>query len=80
MMTGCPGAGSIRGTPALKIRDCPECGGEIEIFSIDRQAVCDCGFVVYNDIQSCVLWCGRARECVGEETYRELTEKRTIKE
>jgi hypothetical protein len=31
---------------------------------------------VYNDSLSCVQWCKYARECVGEETYRKLTEKK----
>ncbi len=74
----CPGAAAIRGTPTLKVKKCPECGCEVELFSTDVQRGCDrCGFVVYNDVQSCIRWCAKARECVGEELYRKLTSKNT---
>jgi ribosomal protein S27AE len=71
--TTCPGAANISGTPTLKIKKCPECGSEVELFSTDVQRACEkCGFVVYNDIQSCIKWCSKARECVGDEKYEEL--------
>jgi hypothetical protein len=73
----CPGAANISGTPTLKIKSCPECGGEVEVFSTDLQVPCPkCGFVVYNDIQSCIKWCRYARECVGDEMFEKLTEKK----
>jgi len=65
----CPGAANISGTPTLKVKFCPECGAEIELFSSDLQRVCRCGFIAYNDIQSCIQWCKSARECVGDEMY-----------
>ena len=71
---GCPG-GSIRGTPTLSLRTCPECGGEVEFFSVDAKAECEhCGSVVYNDRQSCILWCRHAKECFGEAAYREFAD------
>jgi transposase len=73
-MTGCPGAGNIRGTPTLTIKICPVCGREIELFSIDTQVICECGFIAYNDIQSCITWCKKARECVGDAMYEKLTQ------
>ncbi|ACX52993.1 hypothetical protein Adeg_1913 [Ammonifex degensii KC4] len=52
MFKKCPGSSSLR-TPELKIKKCPECGSEIEIFSTDLKASCEqCGFTVYNDLQS----------------------------
>lgn len=72
--TTCPGAANIKGTPTLKIKHCPECGSDVELFSTDVQRACGkCGFVVYNDIQSCIKWCSKARECVGDAMYEELT-------
>lgn len=69
----CPGASNISGTPTLKVKQCPQCNGEIELFSTDVQLSCPkCGFVVYNDIQSCIRWCAFARECVGDEMYERL--------
>lgn len=70
----CPGAANISGTPTLKIKHCPACGGEVELFSTDIQAACStCGFIVYNDIQSCIKWCKLARECIGDALYEQLT-------
>jgi len=69
----CPGAANISGTPTLKIKKCPGCGDEVELFSTDQQQTCGkCGFIVYNNIQSCILWCDKARECVGDEMYERL--------
>jgi hypothetical protein len=75
--TTCPGAANIHGTPTLAIKHCPQCGSEVELFSTDVQRACQtCGFVVYNDIQSCIRWCSKARECIGDEKYEELTKAR----
>jgi hypothetical protein len=72
----CPGAEHLGGTPTWKVKICPQCGGEIEIFSVDMQVACDtCGFIAYNDIQSCIRWCKHARECVGDILYERLMSK-----
>ena len=72
MLDKCPGAANMR-TPTLKIKHCPECGGEVEIFSTDIKVKCkNCGFTVYNEIDSCLQWCKYAKECVGEEMYNKL--------
>lgn len=71
MMNRCPG--SLAGTPTLKIKKCPECGSEVEVFSNDVSVKCDnCGFTVYNDVESCVQWCKYAKYCVGEELYKKF--------
>ena len=72
MFDKCPGAAHIR-TPTIEIKRCPECDNEVEMFSNEMQASCsNCGFTVYNDIESCVQWCKYAKECVGEEVYNKL--------
>lgn len=72
MLDHCPGAANIR-TPTLSIKKCPQCGNEVEIFSNDVKVACDyCGFIIDNNILSCVEWCKYAKECVGEETYQNL--------
>jgi hypothetical protein len=68
----CPGAANISGTPTLKVKKCPQCGRDVELFSSDLQVECPCGFVVYNNIISCIKWCKSARECVGDEMYERL--------
>jgi NADH pyrophosphatase NudC (nudix superfamily) len=71
----CPGAANIQ-RPTIIIKKCPECGEEVELFSDEMQVKCDnCGFTIYNDLESCVQWCKYARECVGEELYRKLYKK-----
>ena len=71
MLNRCPG--SLAGTPTLKVKKCPECGNEVEVFSNDVKVECDkCGFIVYNDVESCIQWCKYAKECVGEQLYKKL--------
>ena len=80
MLGGCHGTDKLK-TPTLEIKICPQCGNEIEIFSIDTEMACDnCGYVVYNDIQSCVKWCKYAKLCVGEELYKKLTKAYGVEE
>ena len=60
-------------TPTIIEKICPQCGHEIELFSIDTQRPCEhCGFVAYNDTLSCVQWCQYARKCVGDEMYEQM--------
>ena len=70
----CPGSAGIR-TPSLTVKNCPQCGEEIEIFSNEVSASCGkCGFVIYNDQASCIRWCRYAEECVGPEIVRKFRE------
>jgi hypothetical protein len=72
MVSQCPGAVNIR-MPRLEIRQCPKCADEIEIVSNESSAKCSkCGFVIYNDLLSCVEWCEYARECVGDKMYEKV--------
>lgn len=60
-------------TPTIIEKICPQCGHEIELFSIDTQMPCEhCGFIAYNDTLSCVQWCKHARKCVGDEMYEQM--------
>ncbi len=73
MISNCPGAGAVKGTPTLKVKTCPECGSEIELFSSETQTSCTkCGFVAHNDTMTCINWCKYARECVGDELYEQF--------
>ena len=39
------------------------------------EVTCDkCGFVIYNDMLSCVQWCKYARKCVGDQMYEQMME------
>ena len=75
MFNKCPG--SLGNTPTLKVKKCPECGADVEVFSSDVQVRCDrCGFTIYNELESCVQWCKYAKECVGEELYKKFKKQR----
>lgn len=70
IFNGCPGAAGLTRTPSLDIKTCPECGEEIELFSNETHTRCTkCGFLAYNDKQSCISWCQYAIQCVGEDVY-----------
>ena len=69
IMEGCQGKLQIK----IMERTCPQCGHEVEIFSIDTQVACEnCGFVIYNDTLTCVQWCKYARKCMGDEMVERL--------
>jgi hypothetical protein len=70
-MQKCPGSNVLRGAKITE-KTCPECGRQIEIFSIFPVTVCECGFTAYNETQSCIKWCAYARDCVGEDMYEKL--------
>lgn len=76
ILNRCPGSAGISGAPTLKEKKCPECGSVVEVFSNDIQVPCEnCGFVVYNDVISCIKWCKAAKECVGEKIYNQYMER-----
>ena len=69
IMEGCQGKPQI----SIMERTCPQCGHEVEIFSVDTQVACEnCGFVIYNDTLTCVQWCKYARKCMGDEMVERL--------
>jgi len=59
----------------VEIHKCPKCGYGVEIFSDESRVKCSqCGTTVYREkIPSCIDWCSHAKECLGEEKWRELT-------
>jgi len=69
----CPG----RDTRKLRVElhKCPKCGAHVEIFSDESRIKCyKCGEMVYREkMPSCINWCASARECLGEERWRQMT-------
>ncbi|HEX78259.1 MAG TPA: phosphohydrolase [Dehalococcoidia bacterium] len=53
---------------------CPNCGAQVEIFSHEVKVKCyNCGHMVYKEkLPSCIDWCAAARQCIGEERWRQL--------
>ena len=60
-----------------EIHKCPNCGYGVEIFSDEAKLKCpQCGQMVYREeTPSCIEWCASARQCLGEELWKELKGK-----
>ncbi len=71
MINRCPGMDrAVR----IQLQSCPKCGAEVEIFTSEVKVKCgQCGEMVYSErLPSCVDWCAAARECLGEERWRQM--------
>lgn len=77
---GCPGADDIK-NPKLDYVKCPKCREDVEVWSDEDSGLCDnCGgTVTHEGALSCLEWCDKAAECVGEERYREYMDKKKKK-
>jgi len=67
--------------PHPEFINCPFCSAEIEIWSDEVQTKCEkCGKIVKRtNFMSCLDWCKYAKECVGEEKYKEFKKKKKKK-
>jgi len=72
MYSRCPGQDgrNLR----VELYKCPSCGAEVEIFSDEIKVKChNCGEMIYKEkIPSCIDWCASARQCLGEERWKQL--------
>ena len=72
MTTKCPGQdiNKLR----VELYKCPNCSAEVEIFSDEMSVKCQkCGEKIYREkTPSCIEWCAKARECLGEERWKAL--------
>ena len=72
MIPKCPG----QDNRYLKIETlhCPYCGYNLEIFSDEIKTKCPgCKTFVFRvKLPSCVVWCKAARECIGEEKWKQF--------
>jgi DNA-directed RNA polymerase subunit RPC12/RpoP len=77
LIKGCPGAVTFREVRPEDIV-CPQCGGEVEIWSDEPVARCrQCGFWVSKERgSSCIDWCAYAKECIGLAKYERLMKTR----
>lgn len=69
----CPGSAGIK-SPTIEIVPCKNCGTENEIFTDENSVICeDCEKIVLRSSDpSCIDWCKYAKECIGDEKYKEL--------
>tara|TARA_B100000315_G_C14220372_1_gene426177 strand:- start:267 stop:497 length:231 start_codon:yes stop_codon:yes gene_type:complete len=72
MYSKCPGQDMRK--LRVELHKCQNCGAEVEIFSDELKVKCPkCGQKVYKKtMPSCIDWCASARECLGEERWKEL--------
>ena len=72
MTSKCPGQDTRN--LRVSLHKCPGCGAEVEIFSDEMKVKCQkCSTVVHRkQIPSCINWCAAARQCLGEERWKEL--------
>ena len=76
----CPGLDSrfLR----VGLHKCPHCDYKVEIFSDEVRVKCPrCKNFVYRDkVPSCIDWCKYAKDCIGEERWREMSKHRKEQE
>ncbi|OGW78481.1 MAG: hypothetical protein A3I73_05565 [Omnitrophica bacterium RIFCSPLOWO2_02_FULL_45_16] len=79
MVFECPGSGQIK-RPSPENIKCPFCSQDVEIWTDEIEAVCpNCKRPVTRvQEQSCLEWCGYAKECVGENKYSAYMKNRAM--
>lgn len=77
--TFCPGSKILR-QPAPEFFDCPTCKYEVEIWTDELKAACPkCQTPVYRDTaMSCLDWCKRGKECVGDSAYSNYMQNKAV--
>ncbi|MDD4859367.1 MAG: hypothetical protein PHR56_04100 [Dehalococcoidales bacterium] len=60
----------------VEVFKCTNCGADVEIFSDESRARCQkCGTRIFREkMPSCIEWCASARQCLGEERWKQLME------
>ena len=71
-MKKCPGSLSFT-QPKPEATKCPDCGSEVEIWSDEATGTCpSCSkIVIRSETQSCVDYCKYAKECLGDDKYKQ---------
>lgn len=73
MAEQCPGSKFIR-EPQPEDTACPWCHETVEIWTDETRARCrNCGHVVVRKMtQSCLDWCVKAKECLGDSANEKM--------
>lgn len=79
MIFECPGSRKFK-HPYPEVVRCPFCGEEAEIWTDEAEVACDnCKKrITRKEGQSCLDWCSKAKECVGEELYKKHIAAKSI--
>jgi len=77
--TFCPGSKILR-QPTPELFTCPSCGEDVEIWTDEPKRTCrNCRTVVYRDAgMSCLDWCKRGKECVGDSIYDTYMQNKAV--
>ena len=77
-MKQCPGSGAFA-QPKLEIVVCPDCGGDVEVWSDEADGLCPAckKAVVRKNTQACMDWCRYAVQCLGEAKYKQYHTMKT---
>ncbi len=72
MYSKCPGQDMRK--LRVELYKCPNCHAEVEIFSDETRIRCQkCGAMVFREkLPSCIEWCASARQCLGEERWKQI--------
>lgn len=75
----CQGSEEIKHPRPENIK-CPFCSGDVEIWTDEAEAACpNCEKMITREQkQSCLEWCGYAKECVGENKYSAYMKNRAV--
>jgi len=67
----CPGSSTFA-RPKIELVICPDCGQDVEIWSDEATGTCTkCSrTITRTSTQSCIDWCKYARDCLGDEKYK----------
>lgn len=71
----CPGSlGFLQ--PKIEVFKCPDCSSDVEIWSDEGTGPClKCGKTVVRTAgQSCIDWCKFAKQCLGEDKFKQYGE------
>ncbi|MBI2626537.1 MAG: hemerythrin domain-containing protein [Candidatus Nealsonbacteria bacterium] len=79
-MDKCPGQDFQNKPAELRYIRCSNCGNEVEFWPRDHALKCDkCGCEVRTEaIPSCADWCEYAKECLGEEKYKQYQKSKNM--
>jgi len=77
-MKQCPGSSAFA-QPKLEIVECPDCGGDVEVWSDEADGLCPACKkpVVRRNTQACMDWCRYAVQCLGEVKYKQYRTMKT---
>lgn len=81
MFRTCPGTSDLI-RPKLTLRECPQCGDDVEFWEQETYAECpSCGKGLYREVSpSCITWCQYASKCIDDMLEKKLITRQRAEE